>query len=185
MWTRRSGAAALADLAASVTPSLRCDRGGGESPRWSSPSLLGTLALMAVGENAGGARIISCKRCGAPAITKAHRGLYCSERCRTAVRDQGSERSRAPHTSPRPRKVSLSASEIWGAMSIFRDGEMRGRGPRHSHDVERWRRDRGASHCWRRSALTRRARPLTGLCKAANSVSEATSCCNRKILRAR
>ena len=81
-WIRKRGAMALAELAASVTPIIGGERDVGDGLRWSAPSLLANLALMAMSDIAGGARIISCKRCGAPAITRSHRGLYCSERCR-------------------------------------------------------------------------------------------------------
>jgi hypothetical protein len=78
-WPR--GPSALAELAMPITPVLRIDQ---DEPRlhWSAPSLLANLALMAMSDIAGGARIISCKRCGAPTVTRSHRGLYCSERCR-------------------------------------------------------------------------------------------------------
>ena len=79
---RGTGARMLSDLAMPVVPILSPAGSTDRGPHWSSPSLLATLALMAMSDISGGARIISCKRCGAPAVTRSHRGLYCSERCR-------------------------------------------------------------------------------------------------------
>jgi hypothetical protein len=79
---RRWGVRALSNLTGPVTPTLSSGQDRDEYLRWSAPSLLGSLALMAMSDISGGARVISCARCGAPTITQSHRGAYCSARCR-------------------------------------------------------------------------------------------------------
>ncbi len=78
----RVGARDLAELSEPVVPRLAANAEGSWDLSWSSPSLLGSLALMAMGDIAGGARIISCRSCGVTAVIRSETGAYCSSRCR-------------------------------------------------------------------------------------------------------
>ena len=78
----RIGAGDLTVLAGSVSPRLATDTDNQWHLRWSAPSLLGSLSLMVMGDVSGGARIISCRSCGVPAVTRSERGAYCTARCR-------------------------------------------------------------------------------------------------------
>jgi hypothetical protein len=72
----------LNELARPVSPAVATDAGGRRRLTWGVPSLLGTLALTIMGEICGGARVISCRSCGVPTVTRSERGAYCSARCR-------------------------------------------------------------------------------------------------------
>jgi len=72
-------------LAAPSSPALVKNEGGW-TQGWSSPSLLATLAAMAITDAAGGARSAVCLACGAPFLTQAYQARYCSSRCKETAR---------------------------------------------------------------------------------------------------
>lgn len=72
-------------LAGPVAPALR-KTAEGPTLGWDSPSLLASLATMAITDAAGGARSVVCRACGAPFLTKAYQARYCSNRCKETAR---------------------------------------------------------------------------------------------------
>lgn len=67
-------------LAAPAAPAL-VETAEGLTLGWDSPSLLASLATMAITDVIGGARPVVCQWCGAPFLTKAYKPRYCSDRC--------------------------------------------------------------------------------------------------------
>jgi hypothetical protein len=76
------GVATIDRLASVVTPVTHIDEHLAPRPRWSSPSLLGSLARMALLDLWGGSNVLCCANCGAVFISKAPKARFCTSRCR-------------------------------------------------------------------------------------------------------
>jgi hypothetical protein len=76
------GSSLLVTMTCVATPVLRHTREGRLTFAWGTPSLLSNLAIMAMSDLVGGARLISCASCGVTAVTRSPNGKYCSARCR-------------------------------------------------------------------------------------------------------
>jgi len=72
-------------LAAPTAPAL-VETADGVTMGWDSPSLLSSLAIMAITDASGGARPLVCQVCGAPFLSTSYQTLYCSNRCKETAR---------------------------------------------------------------------------------------------------
>jgi hypothetical protein len=98
-------------------PTLQTGGAGRYVGRWSSPSLMSTMALMAFTDLTGGDRIALCPECEGLYVSRRSGTTYCSERCKSrarkkrqrndpAFRARELERQRAARRNPGPSRES-------------------------------------------------------------------------------
>jgi hypothetical protein len=80
----------LNQFAQSVSLALTRKRGGTFEQRWGAPSLLASLAAMAIQDRAACRPILCCHGCGAAFVVAAHQwqAKFCSARCRHRIQKQ-------------------------------------------------------------------------------------------------
>ena len=67
-------------LAAPASPVIIPQDDGSFEQRWIAPSLLASLAMMVL-QDLTGNRALTCEVCGAPFLSSAYQGRYCSKTC--------------------------------------------------------------------------------------------------------
>jgi hypothetical protein len=72
----------VATMAWPATPAPYIDAHLNPRPRWSSPSLLGSLAMQTLLDLYGGYAAVVCKNCGTVFLSKAPQAKFCTTRCR-------------------------------------------------------------------------------------------------------
>ena len=90
-WEARS---ALNTLIAPVTRQIVAAPNRQLQERWICPSLLASLAEMALQDLRRGVSLLRCLQCGKPFLTDAYQTLYCSERCRWRRQKQTQRKSK-------------------------------------------------------------------------------------------
>ena len=74
----------LNDYLVGVTPAAGLRSNGSVAAQWSTPSLLGSYAVMLLSDLAAGQLVRSCPNCGVFFLSKNPRTSYCSSSCRYA-----------------------------------------------------------------------------------------------------
>jgi hypothetical protein len=72
----------IAMIASVATPSPYMDEHLKPRPRWLSPSLLGSVAMLTLLDLYGGHAAVVCKNCGTVFLSKAPQAKFCTKRCR-------------------------------------------------------------------------------------------------------
>lgn len=75
----------LAALTAPLTPAAVATANGSLSKAWLAPSLLSSLAMMALLDATEGRHSHVCEGCGRLFVSAAHQARYCSQKCRFKV----------------------------------------------------------------------------------------------------
>ena len=99
----REGATILNQLAYPAHMRLVEDRGGELHQTWVTPSLISTLAVMAMVQATGGRYIGKCEACGRLFITTRSSKRYCCDKHRERIKKQ---RQRKPTEQPHSKEES-------------------------------------------------------------------------------
>ena len=90
-------------LAAPASPVIIPQDDGSFEQRWIAPSLLASLAMMVL-QDLTGNRALTCEVCGAPFLSSAYQGRYCSKTCGYTARKrrQRAKKKEKSHGETRP-----------------------------------------------------------------------------------
>ena len=81
-WCYDESVRLVATVASVAVPAPYIDDHLSPRPRWSSRSLLGSLAMMTLLDLYGGYAVIVCKNCGTVFLSRAPQAKFCTTRCR-------------------------------------------------------------------------------------------------------
>ncbi len=110
----------LRRLLAFVTPDLVPDASDPDRyrARWSSATLLSTLAFMAYRDLTGGARLTACRRCGRLFVARRDDRLYCSPRCKATEKKRCQRHPELLEEALRLHSKGLGVEEIASRLQL-------------------------------------------------------------------